>query len=85
MGYLVSLSERIERTGRPSQAFNVLRSVVAALVHPTTPALKNAASIPLTLIGLGCVVSAVFLLNVIAGLMVLGPVLILIEHILADE
>lgn len=85
VGYPATISERIQRTGRTAQVFKSLRSAVTSFVRPAKPALKNAAAIPLTIAGLGCVTAGVFLINPIAGLMVLGPVLVLIEHMIAED
>lgn len=85
MGYTGTISKRIQRAGRPSQVFNNLRSAVTSFVRPAKPVLKNAASIPLTIAGLGCFAAGVFLINPIAGLMVLCPVLVLIEHMIAED
>lgn len=55
------------------------------LLRPTKPVLVNAASIPLTVAGWGCIAAAVFTWNVTAGLAVLGGVLMVLEHQIADE
>lgn len=49
------------------------------------PALRNLAQVPLTIAGLGCVDAGVILASTVAGLIVTGASLLLLEHIVADE
>lgn len=60
-------------------------AAAARLLTPARPVLRNAAAIPLTIAGWGCVAAAVFELSTIAGLGVLGVILMVVEHQIADE
>ena len=51
----------------------------------TKPVLANLASIPLTVAGIGCVDTGVFLANTVAGWIVTGLSLVVLEHLIADE
>lgn len=72
---------------RPGLARLRRRAAAAAarLLTPAKPVLRNAAAIPLTIAGWGCVAACVFELNVIAGLGALGVILMVVEHQIADE
>lgn len=61
------------------------RGLLTRLLTPARPVLRNAAAIPLTIAGWGCVAACVFELNTIAGLGVLGVILMVLEHQIADE
>lgn len=48
-------------------------------------ATSNLLSIPLTVAGFGCIDAAAFVGNLIAGLVVTGVSLVVLEHLIADE
>lgn len=54
-------------------------------LSPAKPVLANLAASPLFVSGLACVDAGVFLASTIAGLIVTGGSLILLEHVIADE
>lgn len=60
-------------------------SAAARAITPAKPVLKNAAQIPLTLAGLGCVDAAFYRWALIPGLLATGITLILVEHMLSTE
>lgn len=57
----------------------------AKVLSPAKPVLKNLASIPLTVAGLGCISAGIFLASTIAGLIVTGVLLMVLEHMAANE
>ncbi len=62
-----------------------LARFAARVLRPARPVLANLASIPLTVAGWACGVAAAFELNTIVGLAVCCPVLMILEHQIADE
>lgn len=56
-----------------------------AAIAPHKASLANLWSIPLTVAGVGCVDTGVFFASVVAGWIVTGLSLILLEHVIADE
>lgn len=62
-----------------------LRRRAAKLVKPVRPVAKNLASVPLHIAGLASIDFAFFHLSHFWGWLVLGPVLIWLEHVIADE
>ena len=75
------------RPRRAARAERHLRKLtaVAARLSPAKPVWANLASIPLTVAGLGCVDTGVFLASSVAGWIVTGLSLVLLEHMIADE
>jgi hypothetical protein len=61
------------------------RAAVAAVVRPARPVLANAAQIPLTITGYGCLSGAAFTQGLPVGLASSAVLLIVLEHQLADE
>jgi len=55
------------------------------VIEPHRAALRNLASIPLTVLGAGCVDVGIFTANSVAGWICTGLSLILVEHVIADE
>ena len=70
--------------GREKRSKNQPRKL-SRLIKPFIPAAQNLAAIPLTIAGLGCIDAGVFFASFIAGLIITGLSLILIEHLGADE
>jgi hypothetical protein len=70
---------------RVARLRRAVTAAAARLATPAKPVLRNAAAIPLTIAGWGCVAACVFELNVTAGLGVLGVILMVVEHQIADE
>lgn len=60
-----------------------LRSRVSRVKAPVS--VRNASKMPLTVIGIGCVVAGILTVSLIAGLIVLGVALIAFEYLIADE
>jgi hypothetical protein len=78
----------VARHARHLGAFRV-PAVVAGfagrLIRPARSVLANAAQIPLTIAGLGCIDAGVFTVSLTAGLIATGLTLIGLEHLIADE
>jgi hypothetical protein len=70
---------------RVARLRRAVTAAAARLLTPARPVLRNAASMPLTIAGWGCLAACVFELNTIAGLGALAPILMVLEHQLADE
>lgn len=75
---------------RRSRRLAVLTSVVFAAVlqrvtAPRSASLTNLRKMPLTVAGLGCVDVGVFTASTVAGWIVTGLTLILLEYMIADE
>lgn len=81
------VSRTVPLRGLRTRSFHVpsLRQFASRLVRPHRAALANLAQIPLTVAGIGCFDAGVFVANLIAGLMVTGLSLVLLEHLIADE
>lgn len=62
---------------------NAVRRVTVGVKRNT--AVRNLASMPLTLGGFGCIDAGVFMINMIAGVIVTGVLLLVLEHIAADS
>ncbi len=62
-----------------------LRQIAEKLMTPAKPVLVNLASIPFTFAGLGCIDCGVFFASTIAGFIITGISLIVLEHLAADE
>jgi hypothetical protein len=62
-----------------------LRSAAGRALRPARPVLRNLASIPLTVAGFGCLDAAALAWNVLVGLAGAGVLLIVLEHLIADE
>jgi hypothetical protein len=58
---------------------------VTGLLTPARPVLANLASIPLTVAGWACIDAGMFAANTVAGLIVTGITLMVLEHQIADE
>ncbi len=61
------------------------RKFLARILNLAKPVLANLASIPLTVAGTACIDIGVFTANVVAGWIVTGISLVILEHLLADE
>lgn len=57
---------------------------VARALRPAVPVLRNAAQIPLTILGWGFIDAGVYTINLTAGLIATGITLMIVEHQLAD-
>ncbi len=64
---------------------DLARTTVVSALRPAKPVLANLATIPLTVAGFGCLDAAAFMWNTIAGLAAAGVLLIVLEHLIADE
>lgn len=73
------------RHRQPSRVWGAVAATTARLVRPHRAALANLASIPLTVIGAACIDIGVFTASVIAGWIITGLSLVLLEHLIADE
>lgn len=74
----MSLSEKSKRA-----AAAYLKAAKAGLTG--SPSLKNLASMPLTVAGLACVCAGVLLASTVAGLIVTGVLLVVLEFMIADS
>lgn len=68
-----------------SRLFGVLKSSALKVFSPHKASVAKLAEIPLTVAGVGCIAAGVFLASAIAGFIVLGGALILLEYLIADE
>lgn len=83
---LPALGQRARRWSfRVPRLVSGLRAMAVRLVQPHRAALGNLASMPLTVTGVGCIDCGVFLASTIAGWIVTGLSLVLVEHLIADE
>jgi hypothetical protein len=57
----------------------------ARIIAPHKASLASLWSIPLTVLGIGAIDTGVFLASAVAGWIVLGLSLVLLEHMIADE
>jgi hypothetical protein len=73
------------RGRRPFRAHRAVAVLAGCLVRPHRAALANLASMPLTVAGAACINIGVFTASVIAGWIVTGVSLVLLEHLIADE
>jgi hypothetical protein len=62
-----------------------LRKAAVRVLQPAKPVLANAASIPLTIAGIGCIDAGISLFSFRIGLIVTGLSLMWLEHLIADE
>jgi len=60
-------------------------SAIGKALSPHKASLARLAEIPLTVAGAGCIDAAAFCGNLIAGLVVTGISLVLLEHMIADD
>lgn len=67
------------------KAFGIARRSALAVFSPHKASLSRLADIPLTVAGAGCVAAGVFLASAVAGFIVLGFSLVLLEYLIADE
>lgn len=67
------------------RARGAVTATAARLARPHRAALSNLVAMPLTTFGLGCIATGVFYANAIAGWIVTGVLLIVLEHLIADE
>lgn len=82
------LEERQGRISAFQRASAVLTATAAAVkraVRPHTAPLVNLAKMPLTVTGLGCIDAGVFTASDVAGWIVTGISLIVLEYAIADE
>lgn len=63
----------------------VIKGGALSVFAPHKASLSKLADTPLTVAGAGCVAAGVFLASTIAGLVILGVVLVLLEHMIADS
>lgn len=82
---MVSTAIRAHRRSWSLHVPQAFAGFARRIASPHRAALANLASIPLTVAGIGCVDAGVFVANTIAGLLVTGVSLILLEHAIADE
>lgn len=75
----------VQSRKRAARAIHDLFTRAARYARPVKPVLRNLASVPFTLAGAACIDIGVFKANVVAGWIVTGISLIVIEHIIADE
>ncbi len=75
----------IKRRMRTSAVMKRARNLLAVILSPARPALANLISIPLTVAGIGFIDTGVFLASAIAGWIVTGVSLLVLEHMIADE
>lgn len=64
---------------------NLTRRAAGVVLTPHKAALRRLADIPLTVAGLGCLDAAVWQWHGTAGLALLCPVLMYLEHLIADD
>jgi hypothetical protein len=82
---VASLPARAARSVPWRQICRRLAQSAARGLHPAKPVLRNLASMPLTVAGWGCLAAAAFALNTIVGLAACAPILMILEHQIADE
>lgn len=84
-----ALEARPRHTPRFIALATTLLGVIAVttkrLATPHKASLARLAEIPLTVLGLGCIDTGVFQASTVAGWIVTGLSLILLEHLIADE
>ena len=76
-----------------SRRFAAVASVVSAavvagihrLVKPKSASVANLRAIPLTVAGLACIDTGVFIASTVAGWIVTGLTLIVLEYMISDE
>lgn len=68
-----------------SRVSTAAAGLTGRLISPHRAALSNLVSIPLTTFGLACIDTGVFYANGVAGWIVTGLSLIVLEHLIADE
>lgn len=78
-------AHRLPRVRARLHPFRVLRNAAEKLMTPAKPVLVNLASIPLTVAGIGLIDVGVFYASTIAGFIITGITLIVLEHLAADE
>lgn len=66
------------------RAVSVLGKAAASILRPHKASLVRLTDIPLTVAGLGCVDAGVFTASTIAGWIVTGLSLVVLEHLIAD-
>ena len=62
-----------------------LRAFAQRVASPHRAALANLMSMPLTLAGAGCIDTGVFYASTVAGWIITGLSLVVLEHLIADE
>ena len=85
---MTAMSYSIPKAGRWSGAVRLLRKareLGGRLLSPARPVLKNLSQIPLTVAAIGCVAAGVFIASTVAGFILLGVMLFVLEHMIADE
>lgn len=78
----------LSRTGAQGvfrTARNWAVSAIRKALSPHRASLIRLAEMPLTVMGAGCIDAAAFAGDLIAGLVITGISLILVEHMIADE
>lgn len=70
---------------RTSAVMTHARKFFAKILSPARPALLNLVSIPLTVAGIGFIDTGVFIASTVAGWIVTGVSLLVLEHMIADE
>lgn len=75
----------VKRKMRTSAVMKHARSFLSKILSPARPALTNLISIPLTVAGIGFIDTGVFIASAIAGWIVTGISLLILEHMIADE
>jgi hypothetical protein len=61
------------------------RPVLAKFLRPARAPLANLAQVPLTFCGFACLAAAALWWNPVAGLACTGVLLIVLEHVIADD
>lgn len=70
---------------RASGQLRKLLAPAARFLHPAKPVLRNLASIPLTVAGFCCFDVAAVIWDPLVGIASAGVLLIVLEHLIADE
>lgn len=68
-----------------TSASRVVRLASRRVGAESRPVLANLASIPFTVAGMGCLAAAAFQVSVAVGLVSTGVLLVVLEHLIADE
>lgn len=76
---------RLGTSGRLRTARRWVTAAAAKALSPHKASLVRLTEIPLTVMGAGCIDAAAFVGNTIAGLVVTGISLIIVEHLIADD
>lgn len=82
---VAAVPSRARRSARWHQIRRGAAGCAARLLSPARPVAANLAAIPFTVAGWGLIAAGVFAVSTVAGLIVSGVILMVLEHQIADE